>query len=287
VIVMGVEAVEQARVASLLNCKQGKFPFTYLGFTMSDHKLTMADLEPLVAAVGKRAAPWQGRFMSSAARLTLIDACLSNLPLYTMGLFLLADGTHAAMDRHRNRFFWEGQSAAKKFHMVNWKTICQPKSQGGLGVMNTNLMNIALMAKWIWRIFREENSGLLWLKLLRAKYRTAELFSSSPNNCSPFWHSMHKVKDFFREGVKFAPGKNSSISFWRDLWIGDVPLCVRFPTLFAKSSDSDLTMAQAYSEEGWHIFFRRALDQGDSLAWAEMSELLEDIELDDVPTSIT
>jgi hypothetical protein len=176
VIVMGVDAAEQARVASLLNCKQGKFPFTYLGFTMSDHKLTMADLEPLVALVGKHAAPWQGRFMSSAARLTLIDACLSNLPLHTMGLFLLADGTHAAMDRHRNRFFWEGQSATKKFHMVNWKTICQPKSQGGLGVMNTKFMNIALIAKWIWRIYREENSDLLWLRLLRAKYRTSEIF---------------------------------------------------------------------------------------------------------------
>jgi hypothetical protein len=59
VIVMGGDAVEQARVARLLNCKQGKFPFTYLGFTMSDHKLTMADLEPLVAFVGKRVAPWQ------------------------------------------------------------------------------------------------------------------------------------------------------------------------------------------------------------------------------------
>jgi hypothetical protein len=87
VIVMGVGEAEQARVARLLNCKQGKFPFTYLGFTMSDHKLTMADVEPLVASVGKRAAPWQGRFMSSTARLTLIDACLSNLPLHTMGLF--------------------------------------------------------------------------------------------------------------------------------------------------------------------------------------------------------
>jgi hypothetical protein len=119
VIVMGVDVAEQARVARLLNCKQGKFPFTYLGFTMSDHKLTMADLEPLVVSVGKRAAPWQGRFMSSAARLALIDACLSNLLLHTVGLFLLTDGTHVAMDRHRNRFFWEGQSAAKKFHMVS------------------------------------------------------------------------------------------------------------------------------------------------------------------------
>jgi hypothetical protein len=30
-----------------------------------------------------------------------------------MGLFLLADGTHAAMDRHRNRFFF-GRSRYNK-----------------------------------------------------------------------------------------------------------------------------------------------------------------------------
>jgi mannosylglycoprotein endo-beta-mannosidase len=247
----------------------------------------MADLEPLVASVGKRAAPWQGRFMSSAARLTLIDACLSNLPLHTMGLFLLADGTHAAMDRHRNRFFWEGQGTSKKFHMVNWRTICQPKSQGGLGVLNTKLMNIALIAKWIWRIYRAENSDLLWLRLLRAKYRISEIFSYTPTSCSPFWHSIHKVKEFFRAGTRFFPGKNSKISFWKDLWIGEVPLCARFPTLFAKSSDIDLTMAQAYSEEGWRILFRRALDQGDLQAWSELSALVEDIELEDVPTTIS
>jgi hypothetical protein len=105
VIVMGCEIEEQARVARLLNCKQGRFPFTYLSFTMSDNKLTIADMEPLVAAVAKKAAPWQGRFMSSAAGLTLVNACQSNLPLHTLGLFLLADGTHAGFDKHRNRFF--------------------------------------------------------------------------------------------------------------------------------------------------------------------------------------
>jgi hypothetical protein len=255
VIVMGVVEAEQARVARLLNCKQGKFPFTYLGFTMSDHKLTMADVEPLVALVGKCAMPWQGIFMSSAARLTLIDACLSNLSLHTMGLFLLANGSYAAMDSHRNRFFWEGQTTTKKFHMVNWKTICQPKSQGGLGVLNTKLMNIVLMAKWIWRIYSDENFDFLWLRLLSAKYRTSEIFSFTPNSCYPFWRSIHKVKEHFRLGVRFCPGKNSSTSFWKDVWIGEVPLSSKFPSLFAKSSDTDLTIAQAYSEEGWHIFF--------------------------------
>jgi hypothetical protein len=46
--------------------------------------------------------------MSLAARLTLIDACLSALTTYTMGLFWLADGTHAGFDAHHNAFFWEG-----------------------------------------------------------------------------------------------------------------------------------------------------------------------------------
>jgi hypothetical protein len=200
---MGVAPEEEERVARLLNCKRGSFPFTYLGFTMSDHKLSIADNEPLVAVVGKRATPWQGRFMSSAARLTLIDACLSNLPMHTMGLFMLADGTHAGFDKHRNRFFWEGQGTKKKYHLVKWQDICQPKGQGGLGVTDTKMMNIALMEKLIWRCFWGQNEELLWLKLLRAKYRVSDLFSSpNPVGCSPFWHSKH----LFRLRIRFHPG---------------------------------------------------------------------------------
>jgi hypothetical protein len=194
VIVMGGDPGEQARVARLLNCRQGKFPFTYLGFTMMDHKLSIADLEPLVATVGKRAAPWQGRFMSSAARLTLIDACLSNLPIHAMGLFLFAAGVHVGFDKHKSKFFWEGQGTKKKYHLIKWAEICKPKDQGGLGVLDTRKMNLALMVKWIWRLFSEDNNNLLWVRLLKAKYRVSEFFLSQPTNCSPFWHSLHKIK---------------------------------------------------------------------------------------------
>jgi hypothetical protein len=287
VIIMGGEAEEQARVARILNCKQGSFPFTYLGFTMNEHKLSIADMEPLVATVGKRAAPWQGRFMSSAARLTLIDACLSNLPLHTMALFLLADGTHAGFDKHRNRFFWEGQGTKKKYHWVNWQDICQPKSQGGLGVMNTKAMNICLMAKWLWRMFAGQDNDLLWLKLLRTKYRTQDFFWGNAVGGSPFWHSLHKIKNFFKLGVRFHPGCNANISFWNDLWIGEEPLSVRFPNLFNKSSDTDLKLSQAHSQDGWRITFRRNLTQEDLASWQQLCGLVEDIDLEDVPTSIS
>jgi hypothetical protein len=151
VIVMGVAVEEQARVDCLLNCQEGVFPFKYLGFPMSDKKLIIADLEPLVALTGKRPEQWQGRFMSSVARLVFTDACLSSLPLYTMGLF--------------GRFFSEGTGDKRKYHWVNWPEVCQRKDQGGLG-MNTKLMNIALMVKWIWRLYTQNLWTVFGLELL-------------------------------------------------------------------------------------------------------------------------
>jgi hypothetical protein len=159
-----------------------------------------------------------------------------------MALFLLADGTHAGFDKHRNRFFWEGQGTKKKFHWVNWQQICQPKRQGGLGVMNTKAINICLMAKWIWRMLARQDNDLLWLRLIRAKYRTEDFFWGNAVGGSPFWHSLHKIKSFFKMGVRFHPGSNANISFWNDLWLGEELLSVIFPNLYSKSSETNLKL---------------------------------------------
>jgi hypothetical protein len=41
VIVMGQSVEIQHRVADMLNCKLGAFPFVYLGLPISDRKLTL------------------------------------------------------------------------------------------------------------------------------------------------------------------------------------------------------------------------------------------------------
>ena len=161
VLILGKSIEEQSSIANLLNCKLGKFPFTYLGFPMADRKLRMSDWDGLVNVVGHRVDPWQGRFMSSAARLTLTNASLVSLPIFNMGLFLLADGTHAAFASHLSRFFWEGVGDKRKYHWVNWPGVCRPKDQGGLGVINTRLLNISLMLKLIWHLFSESGNNSL------------------------------------------------------------------------------------------------------------------------------
>jgi hypothetical protein len=73
------------------------------------------------------------------------------------------------------------EKGKKKYHWVNCPEVCRPKDQGGLGVMNTKLMNIALMVKWIWRIFTENLAGCLWLRIIKAKYwGSVDVFNSTP-----------------------------------------------------------------------------------------------------------
>jgi hypothetical protein len=44
----------------------------------------------------------------------------------------------------------------KKYHLVSWEHVCRPNDQGGLGILNLKIMNIALLAKWVWKLFNEK-----------------------------------------------------------------------------------------------------------------------------------
>jgi hypothetical protein len=64
-MVMGQTPEIMQRVADMLNCKLGEFPFVYLGLPIADRKLTMDQWMFLVQKLGIRIESWLGRFLSS------------------------------------------------------------------------------------------------------------------------------------------------------------------------------------------------------------------------------
>jgi hypothetical protein len=53
----------------------------------------------------KRLDSWKGSSLSIAGRITLINACLSNSPIYHMSMYLLPSTTIKKLDIKRKNFF--------------------------------------------------------------------------------------------------------------------------------------------------------------------------------------
>lgn len=61
--------------------------------------------------------------------------------MFLVGFYRLLNGTHAGFDNHRSGFYWNTADNKKKYRMVKWKTMSKPKNLGGLGILNTSVMN--------------------------------------------------------------------------------------------------------------------------------------------------
>ncbi|KAK2637401.1 hypothetical protein Ddye_032193 [Dipteronia dyeriana] len=105
---------------------------------------------PVVSKVEQRLAPWKGAFISKGGRLVLIKAMLSSLPSYFMTVFPMPTMVARKLEKIQRSFFWN-------------------EGFWGLGVGRMRDKSLSLLAKWLWRFGREEDS--LWKMMLCAKYK--------------------------------------------------------------------------------------------------------------------
>jgi hypothetical protein len=110
---------------------------------------------------------WKGKLLSLGERLVLINSVLTNMVLYMISLFQLPKGVLHRLNYFRSRFFWQGDSAKKKYRLTKWSVVCRPKDQGGLGVHHLEVKNRALLGKWLAGLLMEDG---VWHQLLQKKY---------------------------------------------------------------------------------------------------------------------
>jgi hypothetical protein len=129
----------------------------------------------------------------------------------------------------RNNFMQDtDENKKKKYHLVNWQTICMPKDQGGLRILDLEFMNILLLAKCLWKLFNKtgrwqqilENNYLQHQKLCQAIVRKEDshFFLARPHgDKTSFWRCCR---------VHVSDGRK--ISFWEDNWLPGSSLASRF-----------------------------------------------------------
>lgn len=111
---------------------------------------------------------WKGRYLTMAGCVVLINSVLNAIPIFS--LLFYKDPIKVLQEIHsiQSTFLWSGSENKKKVHWVSWKTVCEKKEKGGLSVKDVEVLNLALLNKWKWRIMNEKD--VVWFNLLRSIY---------------------------------------------------------------------------------------------------------------------
>jgi hypothetical protein len=263
----------------ILTCKAGDLPMKYLGIPIDEKRLALCRWDPIIEKFGKKMSPWQGRNLVMAGRATLINSSLTSLALYMLSFYRVPPGVRKKMDMHRAGFLWSGDKNKKKYHMISWPVVCLPKDQGGLGILDLDIMNISLLSKWLWKLFNEKG---VWQSILAGKYLrkiTLGQAVAKPGD-SHFWQGLMDVKRLFWPCIKIKIGDGTRTRFWEDAWIKDDSLAKAFPRLYSISLNLNITVATVFNMGMANLRFRRAL-VGEKLAlWNELKEICSNVTLD-------
>ena len=182
----------------------------------------------------------------------------------------------------RKKFLWSGDKNKKKHHLVNWRTVCMPKEQGGLGILDLDLMNISLLSKWLWKLFNDKGP---WQEILSRKYlqgKTLCQVAARPGD-SHFWQGLMEIKHIFWACCKIEIGNGEKTSFWEDHWTADASLASMFPRLFSVSTNKEVTVKEVIEQRYVSLHFRRAIVGELHAQWVQLVQMLNGVSLRDEP----
>jgi hypothetical protein len=138
--------------------------------------------------------------------------------------------------------------------------ICRPKDQGGLGVLNLEIQNKALLLKKLHKFFN--NLDIPWVQLTRESYYINGNLPSTNLEGSFWWKSHLKLLDIYKSMARCNLGNGKTVNFSTDLWEQNC-MHQRFPHLISFAKQSDWTVERVVHTEFLEELFHLPLSQQD------------------------
>ncbi|MCH83800.1 ribonuclease H protein, partial [Trifolium medium] len=177
-----------------------------------------------------------------------------------------------------------------KMCCVGWDCVCQPKEKGGLGIKNLELFNSSLLSKWKWRCLNDLSAP--WYNLLSFRYGSFAaniLYGDGRERLkheSIWWRDIWKTGGVEEGGwlgnnISSVLGDGNDIDFWKEKWLGMVPLCDLYPSLYNKTPQQDAHISDMGIWDSniwlWKLNWAKALDDSETETALELQQMLEQV----------
>ncbi|KAH1046922.1 hypothetical protein J1N35_037706 [Gossypium stocksii] len=253
----GVNEDIQRRISGFLGIKVVQNLGTYLSVPLFHAKVTNNTLHFVVDKVRSKLSSWDARQLSLAGRIMLAQPVLLSILSYFMQSMMIPKGLCDEIEGMVRQFIWGASSGNRKIALVSWDSLCQPKSNGGLGLRSLQDHNTSFMMKLGFKLLIDESS--LWVKVLRSKYRVQKGIpeSLSRGRCSFLWRSLSRIWSLIRENLRWSVRNGHNIRCWKDSWVPNVgPLYKKL--VCGSNLDIDCALKDMVTEsEEWNLEFFR------------------------------
>ncbi|GJW92492.1 hypothetical protein Tco_0170045 [Tanacetum coccineum] len=164
-------AIEKLKILEVMPFVVGQLPMKYLGVPLITKNIGISKCNQLVKRVKQKVNDWKNRALS-----------------------------YADIEKVLKGFLWSQGDLKKGAAKVFLKVICDPKSQGGLGLKRLGPWNEALLCKHFWNVItKKEIIWVKWVNVVKLKRRSIWEVSIEDSN-SGTWKAMlnlrRKIKNY-------------------------------------------------------------------------------------------
>ena len=193
-IPINLDEVSIAEMSTAFGCQVGKLPFTYLGLPVGTTRPKIVDLLPLVDCMERRLTA-SSCFLTQGGKLQLLNSVISSMPIYFLCSLHIPAGIIKQLERIQRQCLWRkyGQDSGKS--LDSWELVCRPRNKGGLGILNLQLQNQALLMKHLNKFYNKE--VVPWVSLVWNTYYHERVPHATELCGSFWWKDVAKFMDSF------------------------------------------------------------------------------------------
>lgn len=194
--------------------------------------------------------------LSTGDKLTLLKFVFTSMPTFFMCTLMIPKTILKQINSYLMNCFWRKYGSHDRgLVLISWEKVCLPKSHGGLGVLDLQVHNQAMLMKFLKKFFNRED--IPWVNIIWEAYYQDSLPGDRLIG-SFWWKSILKLLPTLKEHTKCKAGRGDTIMLWSDKWM-NIPLSTLFPELHSFAINTDITLSQAQQHEDLSIIFHRPL----------------------------